>query len=311
MKKSISVLLVLLMVLTPLTAFATMPVYDASWARMGDVNYDGRINAADARLVLRYSAKLETTEFDPYCSDTDGNGKINAFDARTILRVAAGMSQFVCGFDGNRVPCVINTLKSERYSLEASYDETGTGLGKMTSIILAKDDDNIYFANKTVDGFEVTEPTDGPGMPEILGIGMLLIDDLMYAIMLSSKADFAIPINDALIEAMGKDGDLFGDDLMIDAELLKQTSDLISEFIADDIGLPTKVTVNDEEMFCYSYTNNDKQYLLYVDSMGAIKHIDGVSSNGNIFNIISFNNVSGDRPDEYFNIDNYAVLEFF
>ncbi len=310
MKKTISILLIFIMALTPLTVFATIPAYDASWARMGDINHDQKITAMDARLVLRYSAKLDTGEMDIYRSDADGNGKITAMDARIILRVAAGISQFTCGFDGSRVPCVINTLKSGRYYLEASYDETGTGKGKMTDILLAKQGDNIYFANKSEDiiSSETTEDYKGP---KIEGIGMLLIDEQMYAIMLNKNGDLAIPITDELLDAMGKDGDIFGDDLLLDAEMLKKTSDLISEFIADDIGSPTKVTLNDEECFCYSYINNGKQYLLYVDSMGRIISIDGVSATGDELNLIEFRTVSGDNPTSFFDINNYAVLELF
>ncbi len=310
MKKFISLLLILIMVFTPVTAFATIPEYDASWAKMGDINLDKRITAMDARLVLRYSAKLDSGEMDLYRSDADGNGRLTAADAREILRVAAGLSQFTYGFDGNRVPCVINTLKSGRYYLEASYDETGTGKGKKTQILLAKDGDNIYFINKS-DDVIAPDPAEDSKMPAIKGVGMLLIGEQMYAVMLSEDADFAIPITDALIDAMGKDGDFLGDDLMIDAEMLKKTSDLISEFIADDIGSPSKVTSNDEECFCYSYVKNGKQYLLYVDSMGRIMTIDCVSSQGDNLSLIEFIKVSGDRPTAYFDIDNYAVLDFF
>ena len=52
----------------------------------GDVNFDGRITAADARLVLRYSVEIETpTELQRKMADYDGNGKINSSDARDIL----------------------------------------------------------------------------------------------------------------------------------------------------------------------------------------------------------------------------------
>ena len=46
------------------------------------------VNAIDARAVLRYSAKLDSEELDPYRADADGSGSINAVDARIILRKA-------------------------------------------------------------------------------------------------------------------------------------------------------------------------------------------------------------------------------
>ena len=47
---------------------------------------NGKINAADARLVLRYYAKLENLgAIQLMAADVDGNGKVNAADARKIL----------------------------------------------------------------------------------------------------------------------------------------------------------------------------------------------------------------------------------
>lgn len=56
----------------------------------GDVNGDGRVNANDARLALRASAKLEVlTQEQALAADVDGNGHVYANDARQILRFAA------------------------------------------------------------------------------------------------------------------------------------------------------------------------------------------------------------------------------
>ncbi|MBQ6165399.1 MAG: hypothetical protein IJK23_13085 [Clostridia bacterium] len=58
--------------------------------RLGDANTDGRINSADARLLLRIAAKLEkATELQKKLGDLDENGRINSSDARTVLRIAA------------------------------------------------------------------------------------------------------------------------------------------------------------------------------------------------------------------------------
>lgn len=55
----------------------------------GDVNYDGKITADDARLVLRAAVGLE--ELAKYSADVDGDGKITANDARMILRNSVGL----------------------------------------------------------------------------------------------------------------------------------------------------------------------------------------------------------------------------
>ncbi len=57
---------------------------------LGDVNGDGVVKAADARLALRYSARLEElSEEQIKAADVDKSGTVNAADARTILRVSA------------------------------------------------------------------------------------------------------------------------------------------------------------------------------------------------------------------------------
>ena len=58
----------------------------------GDTNGDGKINASDARTVLRISAQLESIEALGLTAadlDMNGDGKVNAIDARILLRKAA------------------------------------------------------------------------------------------------------------------------------------------------------------------------------------------------------------------------------
>ena len=62
---------------------------------LGDVNGDTKISAADARIVLRAAARIETLSASAEKSaDVDKNGKVNAADARMILRVAARIDSF-------------------------------------------------------------------------------------------------------------------------------------------------------------------------------------------------------------------------
>ncbi len=57
---------------------------------IGDINLDGKITASDARLLLRYTAKLENLDSETLkYSDANRDGKITASDARLILRVSA------------------------------------------------------------------------------------------------------------------------------------------------------------------------------------------------------------------------------
>ena len=59
---------------------------------VGDANGDGQITAADARILLRLSAKLEKIESYnvPFAVlDVNGDGQITASDARIVLRLSA------------------------------------------------------------------------------------------------------------------------------------------------------------------------------------------------------------------------------
>lgn len=55
----------------------------------GDANADGRVTAADARLVLRASVGLEAPDLPRM--DADADGRVTAADARLVLRFAVGL----------------------------------------------------------------------------------------------------------------------------------------------------------------------------------------------------------------------------
>lgn len=57
---------------------------------LGDVTGDSNVTAADARLVLRFSSKLETpTAMQAALADVNGDAKITAADSRSILSYSA------------------------------------------------------------------------------------------------------------------------------------------------------------------------------------------------------------------------------
>ncbi len=60
---------------------------------LGDINYDYKVTAADARLALQYSSQT-ITGFDSYqlfVTDVDGSGVITAADARLILQYSSAL----------------------------------------------------------------------------------------------------------------------------------------------------------------------------------------------------------------------------
>lgn len=77
------------------TTATTEPSTDLPYYISGDMNRDGTVTAADARIALRISAQLEVaTELRLEAGDTNNDGKITAVDARKILRVAANLDTF-------------------------------------------------------------------------------------------------------------------------------------------------------------------------------------------------------------------------
>lgn len=62
---------------------------------LGDTNGDGRVTAADARLILRAAAKLDTLQGAFFtAADVNFDGKITAADARKTLRVSSNLAYF-------------------------------------------------------------------------------------------------------------------------------------------------------------------------------------------------------------------------
>ena len=66
--------------------------FDISSIASGDVNFDGEITVADARLTLRKSVNLDSfIDKQINIADVDKSGEITTADARIILRVVVGL----------------------------------------------------------------------------------------------------------------------------------------------------------------------------------------------------------------------------
>ena len=80
---------------TPTTAPTTAPTATPTQqpiANLGDLNSDGRINTADAVLVLKEAAGIiNLTTEQLKCGDCNHDNKVNTADAVLILKYAAGM----------------------------------------------------------------------------------------------------------------------------------------------------------------------------------------------------------------------------
>lgn len=91
LKKSILSLLVAIIVLISIIAIVGAKTTNS----IGDINADGTVSAADARLALRASVGLEKlTDTQFKSADVNNDSKVTAADARTILRVSVGLEKF-------------------------------------------------------------------------------------------------------------------------------------------------------------------------------------------------------------------------
>lgn len=69
--------------------------FTAAAAMRGDVDGNGRLTAADARIVLRIAAKLDIPDEQlRLAADVNSSGTVTSADARLILRVSAGIDSF-------------------------------------------------------------------------------------------------------------------------------------------------------------------------------------------------------------------------
>lgn len=91
MKRSFSLLLTLLLLIS-VSVFSAQPTLAAS-NRPGDIDNDGYVTVADARICLRFCVSLcDLSLYDQYAADIDGNGYVSTGEAREILRFAVGLT---------------------------------------------------------------------------------------------------------------------------------------------------------------------------------------------------------------------------
>jgi len=97
MKKTKIVALASAMAISASAVFASVSMVSAA-PQLGDVNLDGKVTANDARMVLRFSAKLDRMDDSlAPVADANGDGKVTASDARLILRYSARLESKMGG----------------------------------------------------------------------------------------------------------------------------------------------------------------------------------------------------------------------
>ena len=118
-------------------------------AKIGDVDGDGKVTAADARLALRRAVDLEDYEegSEKYiASDADRDGKVTAADARLILRAAVGLENLDIIVPPS--PNGYDMLRSKTLTLDGTMTENG----QTTPMKMAIDGSGGMYAASDFDG---------------------------------------------------------------------------------------------------------------------------------------------------------------
>ena len=130
--------------------------------KLGDVNFDGKINSTDARITLRAAAKVEElSENQQYAADINSDGKIKAADARTILRVAAKLESLPDSQSLSESPSTEPTIEESQKSLLTIdenifvYDESTDKYSLVADIISGRAEKSVA----SVD-FQITDDKD-------------------------------------------------------------------------------------------------------------------------------------------------------
>lgn len=279
MKKFISALLAIILCLTPVTAFATEAT-DPTKIKMGDINLDGKISAADARAALRCAAKLDPSDNISMLSiDADGDGRISASDARCILRYSAKLSKFANGFDGKGNPCVLEVINSNVYHI--SFEQFNGNSKEPEKIEIIKKNNNFYL--------QLEDKSLG-------NVALMMVNNDMYAIMEYNGKKIGMYLPPELLDKFLSEPDM-------EITNLNEIVNLINLLIPQNIGLPAQVEKDGQKMFCYTYsTTLNHTCKLYISATGKPLYIDAVTETESQ-RLLNFNSISADAPDRYFDLN--------
>ena len=150
MKKNLKTALALLLASLLLWS---LPLTGLAAVKVGDVDFDGEVTAADARLALRRAVELETYEkgSDAYVAcDADRDGEVTAADARLILRAAVGLQNLDIVVPPS--PNGYDTLRSGKFTLDGSMTDNKEGTKPMT---MALDGKGGFYAAADFDGMKL------------------------------------------------------------------------------------------------------------------------------------------------------------
>lgn len=281
MKKIISIFLCVILMITPVTVFAT-DAKSAPFIKMGDVNGDGKVTATDARIALRMAANLDSKDnVDIMSVDATGDGKITASDARIILRNAAHISEFTYGFDGNGISNTLKALKSNTFV----FDVSNNGI----DFKIVKKNDNVHIVSA-----DINSDLSSMGMENC---GMMYCDGELYMTYVSNGMDIAMYIPESLYGELG-----------MSADEIDSFVDSITSILPNELGVPEQFDDNGTVKYKYVVEEEGGSSVLVVDNYGILETIEYKNFAGMNIDAISVKEISAEVDSNYFSLDRFQLI---
>lgn len=122
--------------------------------KKGDINGDGTVTVADARLALRFAVRLDTpTDSELYRADVDGIKGISVADARIVLRVAVKLQTL----DDTEETTTTKPCTTVKETAEETTTETITEAVTTVEVTTTKEATTEEYTTEEVTTEEITE----------------------------------------------------------------------------------------------------------------------------------------------------------
>ncbi len=258
---------IIALTLSVLVLFSVIQV--TAMARItGDIDANGKTEAADARLALRAAVGLYVlSEAEKIAADVDLNKTVDATDARLILRAAVGLEKLPDVPDSNGAPVSpeYDILKSGSLRIKGTMvDKTGVD----TPMEIAVTPESIYMLS------------DFGG----IDMGMLIKGKKVYMICPDKKA--YLEMSEAIMNMAGMDiSDLTASDA-IDFSIYGDLSE------ADSV---TEVTHNGRVCQVYRFKLASEESRVYLDGTKLVR-LASYDNNGKFLAAIDITEISGNIP---------------
>lgn len=293
--KLISAIISVLLICSAASIFAF-----AGSSMLGDINNDGSVTAADARLALRAAAKLDVLDADATkIADVNFDGKVTAADARLILRVAAKLDVFPdepsSEPDSNPVeptepdtgaivevyPDVINTFLSGKYYLDGAFVEDG----ETTELKIATNK-KVIEMHAAIDEVSISVMTDSKN----IYLKFVGTDNVKYYL-----------DEDAISALNVKPSELgFSASKVFNGFLFAPVNRLVAPILKTEV-------IDGEKYSVYSFEKQSGGDIVFTfDSNENLVKISSVDENGELSQAIAVNSISATIPSDALTLDGFT-----